>query len=302
MEYIDYYKILGVSKTATEDDIKKAYRKMARKFHPDLNPNDPSAQKKFQEINEANTVLTDPEKRKKYDQYGKDWKHADQFEQAKRNSRTGGGSRQTYSSDFDMDEDLSEFFRSMFGGGGASRSARGQQARYKGQDLTANLELSLRDVYKTHKQLITLNGKQIRLTIPAGVEHGQTIKIKGHGNAGMNGAPNGDLIITFVITNNTPFTRSGNDLHCNFDLNVLDAVLGGEITVDTFDGKAKIKIKPETPNNTKVKLKGKGFPVYKKENEFGDLYITLQLKTPTQLTEKEKALYVELSKLRRDNN
>lgn len=302
MEYIDYYKILGVSKTATEDDIKKAYRKMARKFHPDLNPNDPSAQKKFQEINEANTVLTDPEKRKKYDQYGKDWKHADQFEQAKRNSRTGGGNRQTYSSDFDMDEDLSEFFRSMFGGGGASKSARGQQARYKGQDLTANLELSLRDVYKTHKQLITLNGKQIRLTIPAGVEHGQTIKIKGHGNAGMNGAPNGDLIITFVITNNTPFTRSGNDLHCNFDLNVLDAVLGGEITVDTFDGKAKIKIKPETPNNTKVKLKGKGFPVYKKENEFGDLYITLQLKTPTQLTEKEKALYVELSKLRRDNN
>jgi curved DNA-binding protein len=301
MEYIDYYKILGVSKTATEDDIKKAYRKMARKFHPDLNPNDPSAQKKFQEINEANTVLTDPEKRKKYDQYGKDWKHADQFEQAKRNSRTGGGSRQTYSSDFDMDEDLSEFFRSMFGGG-ASRSARGQQARYKGQDLTANLELSLRDVYKTHKQLITLNGKQIRLTIPAGVEHGQTIKIKGHGNAGMNGAPNGDLIITFVITNHTQFTRSGNDLHCNFDLNVLDAVLGGEITVDTFDGKAKIKIKPETPNNTKVKLKGKGFPVYKKENEFGDLYITLQLKTPTQLTEKEKALYVELSKLRRDNN
>jgi curved DNA-binding protein len=298
MEYIDYYKVLGISKTATEDEIKKAYRKMARKFHPDLNPNDPSAQKRFQEINEANTVLTDPEKRKKYDQYGKDWKHADHFEQAKR-SRGNGSSRQTYSSDFDMDDDLSDFFRSMFGGS-ASRGARGQQqARFRGQDMTANLELNLKDVYKTHKQLITLNGKQIRLTIPAGVENGQTIKIKGHGGAGLNGGPNGDLIITFVIVNNTPFKRVGNDLHSSVDLNIYDAVLGGEVTVDTFDGKAKVKIKPETPNNTTIKLKGKGFPIYKKEDEFGDLYITLQLKTPTNLTDREKVLFAELAGLRR---
>ncbi len=298
MEYIDYYKVLGISKTATEDEIKKAYRKMARKFHPDLNPNDPSAQKKFQEINEANTVLTDPEKRKKYDQYGKDWKHADHFEQAKRSRASSGGSRQNYASDFDMDDDLSDFFRSMFGGS-ASRSARGQQqARFRGQDMTANLELNLKDVYKTHKQLITLNGKQIRLTIPAGVENGQTIKIKGHGGPGANGGPNGDLIITFVIVNNTPFKRVGNDLHSIVDLSIYDAILGGETMVDTFDGKAKIKIKPETPNNTKVKLKGKGFPLYKKEGEFGDLYITLQLKTPTNLTEKEKNLFAELAKLR----
>lgn len=293
MKYIDYYKVLGVNKSASEQEIKKAYRKLARKYHPDLNPNDSTAQKKFQEINEAHTVLTDKEKRKKYDQYGKDWKHADQFEQAKRSR--GSSSRQTYS-DFDVDDDLSDFFRSMFGGSARGRS---RQTQFRGQDMNANLELNLRDVYETHKQLITLNNKKIRLTIPAGVENGQTIKIGGHGGKGVNGGPNGDLYITFVITNNTEFNRIGNDLHSTVDLDLYDAVLGGEMTVNTFDGKAKIKIKPGTNNNTKVKLKGKGFPVYKKEGQFGDLYITLQLKTPTNLSEKEKELFNELAKIRR---
>ena len=301
MDFIDYYKILELDKKASAEDIKKAYRKLARKHHPDLNPNDATAKKKFQEINEANEVLSDPEKRKKYDKYGKDWKNAEHFENAeKQQQQYGGFQGQQGSAESFGEHDFSDFFSSMFGGAGGGRS--GGQAKYRGQDFNAELHLNLKDVYTTHKQTLTVNGKSIRLTIPAGVENGQTIKIAGHGGEGVNGGPNGDLYITFSITNNTKFKRDGNNLYSTVDLNLYTAVLGGEITIDTFDGKVKLNIKPETPNGTKVKLKGKGFPVYKKEGEFGDLFITYQLKTPTNLTEKEKELFTELSKLNKNGN
>ncbi|WP_289063998.1 DnaJ C-terminal domain-containing protein [uncultured Zobellia sp.] len=302
MEYIDYYKVLGVSKNATENDIKKAYRKMARKYHPDVNPNDVEAEKKFKEINEANEVLGNAENRKKYDQYGKDWMHAEAFEKAKaqqQSSRRSGG--QSYEQDFGGG-DFSDFFESMFGGGGFSQggytSNRGQQVRYRGQDLNAELRLQLRDVYTTQKQTLTVNGKNIRITIPAGIENGQTIKISGHGGPGRNGGPKGDLYLTFVIDNNTAFKRDGNDLYKKVDLDLYTAILGGEITVDTFDGKAKLKVKPETQSNIKVKLKGKGFPVYKKEGQFGDLFITYNVKIPTNLSDQEKALFKQLASLK----
>ncbi|MBU2975714.1 DnaJ C-terminal domain-containing protein [Zobellia sp. B3R18] len=302
MEYIDYYKVLGVSKNATEKDIKKAYRKMARKYHPDVNPNDVEAEKKFKEINEANEVLGNAENRKKYDQYGKDWMHAEAFEKAKaqqQSSRGSGG--QSYEQNFGGG-DFSDFFESMFGGGGFSQggytSNRGQQVRYRGQDLNAELRLQLRDVYTTQKQTLTVNGKNIRITIPAGIENGQTIKISGHGGPGRNGGPKGDLYLTFVIDNNTTLKRDGNDLYKTVDLDLYTAILGGEITVDTFDGKAKLKVKPETQSNTKVKLKGKGFPVYKKEGQFGDLFITYNVKTPTNLSDQEKALFKQLASLK----
>lgn len=301
MAFIDYYNVLGVDKKASQKDIKAAYRKLARKYHPDLNPNDESAKKKFQQINEAHMVLTDAEKRKKYDQYGKDWQHADEFEKAQQHRRQSTSSGHSFSG-AGMDDDLSDFFWSMFGGNAGSRGSSRQHVKYRGQDLNATLQLTLRDVYESHKQLLTLNGKKIRLTVPAGVENGQTIKIKNHGGKGVNGGPNGDLFITFEITNNTPFKRIGNDLHATVDMDIYTAVLGGEITVDTFDGKAKIKIKPETPNNNKVKLKGKGFPVYKSDGKFGDLLITLQLKTPTNLSSKEKELFTELSQIRSNGN
>lgn len=302
MDFIDYYKILELDKNASTDDIKKAYRKLARKHHPDLNPNDAAAKRKFQEINEANEVLSDPEKRKKYDKYGKDWKNADHFENANQQQRqhSGGFNGRQGNEESFSEHDFSDFFESMFGGSMGGRSRR--QAKYRGQDFNAELHLDLKDVYTTHKQTLTVNGKTIRLTIPAGVENGQTIKIAGHGGEGMNGGPNGDLYITFSITNNTKFKREGNNLYATLDINLFTAVLGGEITVDTFDGKVKLNIKPETQNGTKVKLKGKGFPVYKKEGEFGDLYITFQLKTPTNLSEKEKQLFTELSKLHKNGN
>lgn len=294
MEFKDYYQILGVDKRATEDEIKKAYRKLARKFHPDLNPNDKEAHKKFQEINEANEVLSDPEKRKKYDQYGKDWQHAEQFEQARQSQQRGGGFRESFSGDFDQG-DFSEFFNSMFGGMGGGKTRR--EAKFRGEDYHAELQLNLLDVYKTHQQVLTVNGKNIRITIPAGVEDGQKIRIKGHGGPGINGGPNGDLYIEFHITNNTRFKRDGKDLYANADIDLYTAVLGGEITTDTIDGKVKLKIKPETQNGTRIRLKGKGFPVYKHEREFGDLIITLTVKIPTNLTEKQKELFEQLSKL-----
>jgi curved DNA-binding protein len=287
MEFIDYYEILGVKKTATEEEIKNAYRKLARKHHPDLNPTDKDANKKFQQLNEANEVLSDPIKRKKYDQYGKDWQHSDQYEQARQSGRRNG--RQGGESGFEGD-DFSDFFSSMFGGGG-SRS----KAKYRGQDYNSQLQLSLRDAYTTHQQTMNVNEKTVRITIPAGVENGQSIKLKGYGAPGVNGGPSGDLYLSFAIANDLRFKRKGNDLYLNEDLELFTAVLGGDITIETMSGKIKLKVQPETQNGTKTRLKGKGFPLYKKEGEFGDLYITYSIKIPTNLTEKQKALFTELA-------
>lgn len=298
MEFIDYYKVLGVDKNASQDEIKKAYRKLARKHHPDINPNDKDAQKKFQEINEANEVLSDPEKRKKYDQYGKDWKHAEQFEQARQQSQQQGfGGQQTFRGDFGGN-DFSDFFNSMFGGARSTGSGSGRrQTKFRGEDYHAELQLNLTDVFKTHQQVLTVNGKNIRITIPAGVENGQQIKIKGYGGPGINGGPGGDLYITFSIINNTKFRRDVNDLHTTVDIDVYKAVLGGEIIVDTFDGKVKLNVKAGTQNGSKIKLTGKGFPVYRKEGEFGDLIITFNILIPTNLTDKQKELFDQLAKL-----
>lgn len=296
MEFIDYYKILELPKTASEADIKSAYRKLARKYHPDLNPKNKEAEKKFKELNEANEVLSDPEKRKKYDEYGKDWKHADEFKKAQQQSQRNPNQQQEYGG---FTGDFSDFFESMYGGSSANK---GRQTKFRGQDLNAELHLNLKDVYKAQQQTLTVNAKNIRLTFPAGIENGQIIKIAGHGASGANGGPNGDLYITFSINNDTKFKREGSNLYATVDLDLYTALLGGDVLVDTFDGKVKLKVAPETQSGTKVKLKGKGFPVYKKENEFGDLYITYQIKLPTTLSEKEKELLTELKQIRNNGN
>jgi len=293
MTFVDYYKILGIDKTALPKDIKSAYRKLARKYHPDLNPNDKDANKNFQQINEANEVLSDPEKRKKYDQYGKDWQHADEFEKQKQNQQQGYGSGGSGFSG-GQQGDFSDFFESMFGG--AAGGSRRRQAKYRGEDFNAELKLELIDAFTTQKQTLTVNGAKIRITIPAGIENGQTIKIPGHGGPGINGGPNGDLYITFSIANPDKIKRSGDNLYTTVDLNLYTAVLGGEITIDTLSGQVKLKVAPETQNGSKIKLKGKGFPVYKKEGQFGDLYVTYNVVIPTNLTDKQKTLFTELSK------
>lgn len=294
MEFVDYYKILGIDKNATEKEIKNAYRKLARKYHPDLHPNDKEAKVKFQQINEANEVLSDPEKRTKYDQYGKDWKHAEEFEKARSYQQQSSQSHSTGYSNLHDESEFSDFFESMFGGFG--RGSRGRQVKYRGEDYTAELHLELIDAYETHQRTMTVNGKNIRITIPAGIENGQTIKIAGHGGEGINGGPNGDLYITFVIASHPRFKRLGNNLHTTVELDLYTAVLGGEITIETLTGKVKLNVKPETQNGTKVKLTGKGFPVYKKPGEYGDLYVTYEIRIPTNLTPRQKELFIQLSK------
>ncbi|WP_316799903.1 J domain-containing protein [Pedobacter frigidisoli] len=298
MDYIDYYKILDLKKDATTDDIKKAYRKLARKHHPDLNPNNEEANKKFQQINEANEVLSDPEKRKKYDKYGKDWQHADQLdaqEKQRRQYQSGGGgyTGNDYEGGFGG-EDFSDFFSSMFGG------ARGRSSRnspFKGQDYNADLQLNLIDAYTTHKQTLTVNGKQVRINIPAGVENGQKIKLPGYGAPGVNNGPPGDLYIKFNIIDHPRFKRKGNDIYVQEEIDLYTAILGGEKIVETLNGKVKLKITEGTQPDTNLRLKGKGFPVYKKENAFGDLYIKWQIKIPTNLNAEQKELFEKLSKI-----
>lgn len=299
MAFIDYYKILGIDKSATPKEVKDAYRKLARKYHPDLNPNNQDAKANFQQINEANEVLSDPEKRKKYDQYGKDWEHAEEFEKQKQQQSRSSGFRGASYSGGSTQGDFSDFFESMFGGAGAGR---GRQAKYRGEDYTTEIQLDLTDAYKTHKQTLEVNGHAIRITVPAGVENGQIIKIPGHGGPGGNGGPNGDLYITFTVANHSTIKRLGNNLYSTVELDLYTAVLGGEITVDTLDGKVKLKVKPETQQGTKVNLKGKGFPVYKNEGQFGDLQITYSIKIPTNLTDKQKALFQELEKSKKVNS
>lgn len=294
MAYIDYYKVLGIDKKASEKDIKNTYRKLARKYHPDLNPNDKEATKKFQQINEANEVLSNAEKRKKYDLHGEHWQHAEKYEQAQKNQK----SRRPGTSAYDFENsgqagDFSDFFESMFGNSGGPGKAR--ETKYRGRDYHSELHLNLEDALQTHKQTLTVNGKNIRITIPAGIENGQTIKIPEHGSAGKNGGPPGDLLITFLIKEHVNFKRDGNDLYAITPLDLYVAILGGEVAIETLNGKVKVKVNSETQSGTRVKLKGKGMPVYKKENEFGDLFITYQVKVPADLTERQKELFKELS-------
>lgn len=295
MDFIDYYKILGINKNATEKEIKSAYRKLARKYHPDVNPNDAEAKKKFQQINEANEVLSDPGKRKKYDQYGKDWKHSEEFEKARQQRAQRPTADEAFGGGF-RGGDFSDFFDSMFGGG--ERSGRSSSVKFRGQDYNAELHLTLKDAYHTHQQTLSVNGKNIRITIPAGIENGQTIRITGHGGEGINGGPAGDLYITFYIAPDPEFKRERSDLYTTVDLDLYTAVLGGEVMIGTLDGKLKVTVKPETQTGTKIRLKGKGFPVYKKVGLFGDFYVTYSIKIPTDLTEKEKELFKELAKMR----
>lgn len=295
MAYIDYYQTLGIDKSASQDDIKKAYRKLARKYHPDMNPGDKEAEKKFKELNEANEVLSNPENRAKYDKYGENWQRGEEYEKMRQQQSAGGNYSGYSGTGFEGGEDFSDFFQSMFGEGGFGGANRGRTSgKFKGQDLHAELNLRLRDAATTHQQTFDINGKKVRITVPAGVYDGQQIRLSGHGAPGFNGGPAGDLYITFNITPEAGLDRIGDDLRMTLDIDLYTAVLGGAVVVPTISGNVNLKVKPETQNGTTVRLKGKGFPVYKKEGEFGDLFVTYQVKLPVNLTDKQKELFQQL--------
>lgn len=313
MAYIDYYKMLGVDRKATQDEIKKAYRTMARKYHPDLNPNDPTAKEKFQAVNEANEVLSDPEKRAKYDKYGEEWKHADEFErqQAAHNSAGFGGNGSfgtdgngTYWYESTNGEDpfegihfgsdgFSDFFDQFFGGQTSGRTRSTRSRGRKGQDLQAELRMSLREAAVTHKQILNVNGEQIRITIPAGMANGQVIKLRGHGGKGVNGGADGDLYITIIISNDPLFRRQGDDLYTNVRIPLTMAVLGGTVKVPTLNGAVELKVQPGTQSGQMVRLKGEGFPIYKGTSN-GNLIVTYQVELPKTLTNVQKQLFENL--------
>jgi len=291
MAFIDYYKILGISKDATQEDIKKAYRKLARKYHPDLNKDNPNAQEKFQEINEANEVLSNPEKRKRYDEYGENWKYAEELEkQKKRQTKEQSGTREgTFWYSDDNTSGFSDFFEELFG-----NRYRNYNRAMRGKDYESELHLTLRQAAEEQKQILNLNGKNIRITIPAGVADGQIIKLRGYGEPGKGDAPDGDLYITFRIKEDPTFKRIGNDLYTTTTIDLYTAVLGGEIILDTLNGKVKVKIKAGTQNNSRIRLKEKGFPIYKQSGKYGDLILSIQISIPTLLTERQKELFKQI--------
>lgn len=295
MEYKDYYKILGVERSASQDEIKKAYRKLAVKYHPDKNPDDKVAEEKFKEISEAYQVIGNADSRKKYDELGANWK---QYENAGFNGFGGGG--QGFSA-----SGFSDFFDMFFGGqgggagfdirdfmGGGRRSSRPA----KGSDLNATINMTLLEAYQGSQRMLDLNGNTIKITIKPGVRDGQVLRIKGKGNPGRNGGDNGDLLIKVVITNDPVYQRDGDDLIKNINIDIYTAILGGKITVNTLKGDVNVPIKPQTQNNSTLRLKGLGMPHYGKEGT-GALLLKVQLLLPEHFSQKELELIKEASEV-----
>ena len=296
-QFIDYYQTLGVDRSADEKQLKKAFRKLARKYHPDVAPNDAEAEKKFKAINEAYAVLSDPEKRKKYDKYGKDWEQAEAFEQARQQQGFGGGGGNPFGGQYTYTtgggEDFSDFFRDMFGGAAGGSFGGGGRA-FRGRDIEAELRVSMQDILEDNKQVLTVGDKQLRVTIPAGVDDGQTLRLRGQGSPGAGGGPAGDLYITFRVRMPEDYRREGNDLYKTQEVDLYTMLLGGKIQVQTPTGAVNLPVAENTPNGKRVRLKGKGLPKYKQSGN-GDLYLDLTVKLPESLSPAEKEAFTKLA-------
>lgn len=299
MEFKDYYKVLGVEKNASPEDIKKAYRKLAVKYHPDKNSGDKAAENKFKEINEANDVLSDPEKRKKYDELGENWQHYQPGGgQSDFNQRQwqNGGTGQGY--DNFSETDFSDFFNNIFGGmhgGGASHGRRA--ASFKGQDYQGDIQLTLEEAYHGASRILELNGQKLRIQTKPGVKDGQILKVKGKGAPGYNGSPPGDLYLEIKLIPHSLYRREGDNLEQPLKIDLFTAVLGGKVKARTFTGDVLITIPPGTQNASSYRLKGKGMPVYEKPNQFGDMIITTEIVIPTRLSDEQKKLFRKIQEM-----
>jgi curved DNA-binding protein len=308
MIYKDYYKILGVEKTTTPAEIKKAYRTLANKYHPDKTKGDKAAEDKFKDINEANEVLSDTVKRKKYDQFGADWKHYEEagaqpggFDWSKYASGRGRQTHRTSTNESDAtftDESVNDLFETLFGQHSGQRRGR-RSVVIKGEDLETETTLSLEEAYHGTTRLIQLNTQTIKVTIKPGVADQQMLRIAGKGGGGLSGGPNGDLYLTVKIAPHSEFHRSGNDLHRDLPVELYTALLGGKTQIKTLKGKVTVNIPKGTPNGKVLRLRGLGMPVYAKKNEFGNLLVKVDVVLPEQLTEREMDWFRELAAMRK---
>ena len=307
MTYKDYYKVLGVGKTATPAEIKKAYRALANKYHPDKTKGDKTAEEKFKEINEANEVLSDPVKRKKYDQFGADWKHYEEagaqpggFDWSKYTSGSGGQTHRTSTHGSDAafgGEDVNDLFEMLFGQRSGQRSGR-RSAAIKGEDLETETTLSLEEAYHGTTRLIRLNDQTIKVSIKPGVADKQMLRIEGKGRGGFSGGASGDLYLTVHVAPHPEFRREGNDLHCGLPVELYTAVLGGKAEIKTLKGKVTVNIPKGTPNGKELRLQELGMPVYAKKNKFGNLLVKVEILVPEHLSEEEIDLFRKLAALR----
>ena len=308
MNYKDYYKILGVGKTATQDEIKKAYRKLANKYHPDKTKGDKTAEEKFKDINEANGILSDPAKRKKYDQFGEDWKHYEEagqqpggFDWSKYTGGRGAQEHTMSQEEFSAmfgEEGLGNIFDTIFGQQGGRRGGRKSRAS-KGEDFEAETTLTLEEAYQGTERLLKIHDQTIKITMKPGIADGQVLRVAGKGGRGSNGGSNGDLYITIRIAPHTEFQRRGNDLYSDRPVDLYTAVLGGKARIKTIKNTVNVDIPKETPNGKVLRLLGLGMPVYGTKNEFGNMYVTIVIQLPDHLNEQEIELFRKLSALRK---
>ena len=296
MDYKDYYKILGVVKNASQDEIKKAYRKLAIKYHPDKNKGDRQAEERFKEVAEAYEVLKDPQKRRKYDTLGTNWK---QYEQA---GYSGGGFAGRAQGDPFADvfgsHGFSDFFESFFGGGFSGQQRGRGPAPQKGRDFEADFDLTLEQAYHGSNRLLEVDNQRIKLKIKPGVRDGQKLRIPGKGGPGINGGAPGDVFLTIHVHSHPDFVRQGDDLYKSVNVDLYTMVLGGKLTIETFKGPIQITIEESTPAGKRIRLKNLGMPVFNNTGRFGDLYVTLNASIPANLSDKEKDLFRQLSALR----
>ncbi|OPL17463.1 MAG: hypothetical protein AVO38_00285 [delta proteobacterium ML8_D] len=307
VEYKDYYKILGVDKNATQDEIKKAYRKLARKYHPDANPDNPVAEEKFKEIGEAYEVLKDTQKRARYDQLGANWK---QYAGAGTGTGWPGGGR-TYTYNFenkgfsfeDLGSGFSDFFEMFFGGGANEKSSgfstnfgskfgrRTKTAAQKGQDMQSTLNITLREAYTGTQRMIKLQrdgkARTINVKIPRGIKDGGKIRVAGEGGPGPAGGQAGDLYLIVNVAGHNFFTRKNDDLYCEVLVTVKEVYTGAKIDVPTFEGRVMVKVPPKTQGGKTLRLKGKGMPKLKGGGS-GDLYVKTKIILPEGLTGEQK--------------
>lgn len=302
MNYKDYYKTLGVNKNASQKDIKKAYRKMAAKYHPDKNPDNKAAEEQFKEVNEANEVLSDKDKREKYDTLGSNWEaYKNTGDDWKQYANQGNSSNQFYGQGGN-EEDYSSFFDAFFGGDRSNpfggRTGGRRQASFTGGDIQAELPITLLEAYQGSKRTFEINNEKLRITIKPGSYNGLQLKVKGKGQLGVNGGARGDLYIVLAIQPNFNFQRKGDNLVYEAKIDIYTAILGGKIEIPTMSSPVKMTIPEGVDIEKTLRLKGKGMPKYKNPKQYGDLLVKLKIDLPKKLTQEEKDLFVKLKAIK----